>query len=163
MINNINIANNKLQWTAMGGACGVSQKLVFEEMKWLNLLCKYLMVALNFKVWRNAKGFLILISFSEQRPAKWGLSENPQCKNGHNRNGSCTPQKLIKNPLGFLQSNPQILTEQVEPFLFFKNMFWWNILKLNHPNYFVGVTAYLAASGRGPFSKAINLAAIWIF
>ena len=29
----------------------------------------------------------------------------------------------IKNPYGFLQSNPQILTEQVKPFHFFKNMF----------------------------------------
>ena len=38
------------------------------------------------------------------------------------------PQKLIKvkNSFGFLQRNPQILSEKVKPFLFFKNMFLWN-------------------------------------
>ena len=34
----------------------------------------------------------------------------------------------IKIPFGFLQSNPQILAERVEPILFIKNMFMWNTL-----------------------------------
>ena len=40
------------------------------------------------------------------------------------------PLKLIKikNPFGFLQSNPEILAERVEPNLVIKNMFSWNTL-----------------------------------
>ena len=41
---------------------------------------------------------------------------------------SCIYLIKIKNPLGFLQSNHQILAEWVELIMFIKNMFLWNTL-----------------------------------
>ena len=48
------------------------------------------------------------------------------------------PLKLIKikNPFGFLQSNPQILAERVEPNFVIKNTFSWNTLLVMSPEWY---------------------------
>ena len=134
----------------------VNNRVFHENMFFMKRNCSTCSASIWGLLWRNEKDFLILISFRgytshfrfdifyivdfhsaltlpdrDLRIEDWVKIYNNKTSK---RKWLVHPLKLIKikKSFWFLQSSPQILAEQVEPFLFIKNMFSWNTL-VNNP------------------------------